>query len=93
MSANPGHNKEHQLARTYETDKVYLSGDTLMQQLYEDEVSSLVDSLYQGVNSALLAYGEYCEGPHCGFWGGGGVRGSWWCCVFWLLDVGVEFSC
>jgi hypothetical protein len=58
MSANPGHNKEQQLARTYETDRVYLPGDASEEQLYQDEVSSLVDSLYQGVNSALLAYGE-----------------------------------
>lgn len=41
---------------------MYLPDDTSEKQLYQDEVSSLVASLYQGVNSALLAYGEHGKG-------------------------------
>lgn len=44
----------------FEVDRVLLPSDHAQQQqqLLEGEVQSLVDSLYQGINATLLAYGE-----------------------------------
>lgn len=43
------------------------------QQLYQQEVSSLVESMYQGVNSALLAYGKLTRMTFKTFWHNNGI--------------------
>jgi hypothetical protein len=74
-ATNLGHSRaeQQQLARVFEADAVYLPSSPSaaaavgaaateqqqQQQLYKAEVSGLVDSLYAGVNSAVLAYGEF----------------------------------
>jgi hypothetical protein len=65
-TAATAHGRDSQLSQSFESDRVYLSCKTSEQQLYQQEVSSLVDSLYEGVNAALLAYGE-CDMCAC-YW-------------------------
>lgn len=53
------------LGKEFEADHVYLPSDG--DAVYQDEVQTLVGSLYEGINSTVFAYGEWpCSRRSCG---------------------------